>query len=120
MAVRRVPVLPLPLASALSFSLLSATVNLYGLASSGGGRVRDLRIIRLARRVADQLDWNLLASVPAWVHDERNLRSIGDVALLFASAAVTTFIVLFPIAAMVAFATARLKRGSAIAVSLVA
>ncbi|HEX3578495.1 MAG TPA: sulfatase, partial [Thermoanaerobaculia bacterium] len=112
------PVLPLPLASAVSFSLLSAAVNLYGLA--GAGRVRDLRIIRLARRVADQLDWNLLASAPAWWHTERNLRSIGDVALLFASAAVATFLVLFPIAAVIEFAARRLKRGSAIAVSLVA
>jgi len=118
MAVRRVPVLPLPLASAVSFSLLSATVNLYGLA--GAGRVRDLRIIRLARRVADQLDWNLLASAPTWVHAERNLRSIGDVALLFASAAVATFLVLFPIAIAVEFAARRLTRGGAIAVSIVA
>jgi arylsulfatase A-like enzyme len=120
MAVRRVPVLPLPLASAVSFSLLSATVNLYLLAGSGSGRVRDLRIIRLARRVADQLDWNLLASAPAWVHAERNLRSIGDVALLFASAAVATFLVLLPIAVAVEFAARRSKRGSAIAVSFVA
>ncbi len=117
MAVRRMPALPLPLASSVSFSLLSAVVNLYAL--GGAGRVRDLRIIRLARRVADQLDWNLLASAPGWVHPERSLRSIGDVALLFAVAAMATFCVLFPIAIAVRLATRRLKRGDAIAVSLV-
>jgi arylsulfatase A-like enzyme len=114
------PVLPLPLASSVSFSLLSAAVNLYVLAGSGAGRVRDLRIIRLARRVADQLDWNLLASAPAWVHAERSLRSIGDMALLFASAAVATFIVLLPIALVAGFAARRITRGGAIAVSFVA
>jgi arylsulfatase A-like enzyme len=117
MAVRRMPVLPLPFASSISFSFLSAAINLYAL--GGAGRVRDLRIIRLARRVADQLDWNLLASAPGWVHPERSLRSIGDVALLFAVAAMATFCVLFPIAIAVTFATRRLKRGNAIAVSLV-
>jgi len=114
------PVLPLPLASSISFSLLSATVNLYALSGSGAGRVRDLRIVRLARRVADQLDWNLLASAPAWVHAERSLRSIGDVALFFASAAVATFVVLFPIALIAGFAARRVKRGDAIAVAVVA
>ncbi|MBV8546940.1 MAG: sulfatase [Acidobacteria bacterium] len=113
------PVLPLPFASSVSFSLFSAAVNLYALGGSGAGRVRDLRIIRLARRVADQLDWNLLASAPAWVHPERSLRSIGDVALLFAVAATATFCVLFPIAVAVSFAARRLPRGSAIAVSIV-
>ena len=117
MAVRRMPVLPLPFSSSVSFSLLSAVLNLYALGSSG--RVRDLRIIRLARRVADQLDWNLLASAPGWVHAERSLRSIGDVALLFFVAAVATFCVLFPIAIVVNFAARRFPRGDAIAVSLV-
>lgn len=118
MAVRRMPVLPLPFASSVSFSLVGAIVNLYAL--GGSGRVRDLRIIRLARRVADQLDWNLLASAPAWVHAERSLRSIGDAALLFAAAAIAMFCVLFPIAFIATFALRRLKRGDAIAVSLVA
>src|SRR5258705_115261 len=68
MAAPRTHVLPLPLATSITFSLFSALINLLALASSGGGRVRDLRIIRLARRVADHLDWNLLASVPPWVH----------------------------------------------------
>jgi hypothetical protein len=114
------PVLPLPLASSISFSLLSAIMNLYALAGSGGGRVRDLRVIRLLRRVADQLDWNLLAAAPGWVHAERSLRSTGDAALLFVAAAIATFFVLLPIALVVGIASRRAKRGNAIAVSLVA
>ena len=114
MAVRRMPVLPLPLASSISFSLLSATINLYSLAGSGAGRVRDLRILRLARRVADQLDWNLIASLPAWVHVERSLHSVADAALLFVSAAAASFCVLLPIAIVAGFATRRLKQGEAV------
>ena len=118
MAVRRMPVLPLPLASAVSFSLLSATVNLFSL--SGDARVRDLRIIRLLRRVADQLDWNLLAAAPAWMHAERSLRSIGDTALLFVCAAIAMSCVLFPVALLFSIVLRRLRSGDAIAVSLLA
>ena len=46
-----------------TLALFSALINLIALTSSGSGRVRDLRIIRLARRVADRFNWNLLASV---------------------------------------------------------
>jgi hypothetical protein len=118
MAVRRVPVLPLPLASSISFSLFSAAVNLYALAGSNAGRVRDLRIIRLVRRVADQLDWNLLASMPAWVHAERSLGSIADASLLFICAAIASFCVLFPLAILFGFVTKKARRGSAITVAL--
>jgi arylsulfatase A-like enzyme len=99
MAVRRS--LSLPVATSVTFSLLSAAGNLCALAASGGGRIRDLRIIRLARRVADQFDWNLLASMPSWVHTERTLRSIGDCALLFACAAIGSFLILFPLAMLI-------------------
>jgi arylsulfatase A-like enzyme len=112
------PVLPLPFSSSVSFSLLSAALNLYAL--GGAGRARDLRIIRLARRVADQLDWNLLASAPGWVHPERSLRSVGDVALLLAFATIATFCVLFPIAIAVNFAARRLPRGEAVTAAVVA
>jgi len=116
--VRRMPVLPLPLSSSISFSLLSALVNLYALMGSGAARARDLRIIRLARRVADQLDWNLLASAPAWVHTERSLGSVADVALLFATGTIATFCILFPLAMLIGFATQRMRPEKSAAISV--
>jgi arylsulfatase A-like enzyme len=98
MASQRTRALPLSLATSITYSLFSALINLLALASSGSGRVRDLRIIRLARRVADQFNWNLLANVPAWVHTERDLTSPAACVLLFACAAIASFIVLFPLA----------------------
>jgi arylsulfatase A-like enzyme len=110
MAALRKQVLPLPLVTSITFSLFSAAVNLCALAATGGGRVRDLRIVRLIRRVADQFDWNLLAGAPAWVHAERMSMTASDCALLFACAAVATFVLLFPLALLFQMLTPRLAR----------
>lgn len=101
MAFPRVRALPLPLAISITYSLFSALINLFALASSGSGRIRDLRTIRLARRVADQFNWNLLASAPSWVHTERDLSSPAACVLLFACAAVASFLILFPLSILI-------------------
>jgi len=106
----RTRALPLSLATSITYSLLSALINLIALTSSGSGRVRDLRIIRLARRVADHVNWNLLASVPSWVHAERDLRSPAACVLLLACAAVASFLVLFPLAILFGRIAPRLSR----------
>ena len=78
---------------------LIAGANVWILAASaGGGRIRDLRVIRLVRRVADQLDWNLLAGAPAWIHTERRVAVATDCAILFAAAAIVALAILFPLA----------------------
>src|ERR1700756_4749044 len=110
MASPRTHVLPVPLATSITFSLFSALINLSTLSVSGSGRVRDLRILRLVRRVAGQFDWNLLAHVPAWVHTERDLRSVAECALLFVCAAIASFAVLFPLAILFRLIARRLAR----------
>jgi len=98
MAAPRASVLTWPFSTSITLSLFSAAGNLIALAGAGGGRVRDLRIMRLVRRIADQLDWNLLAGAPSWVHAERDLKSVSECALLFLCAAIASFLVLFPMA----------------------
>src|ERR1700759_2493309 len=98
MASQRTRALPLSLATSVIYSLFSALINLIALTSSGSGRVRDLRIIRLARRVADLFNWNLLANVPSWVHAERDLTSAASCVLLLICAAIASFLILFPLA----------------------
>jgi arylsulfatase A-like enzyme len=110
MSSQRTPVLPWWLATSITFSLFSALINLFALATSGNGRVRDLRIIRLARRVADQFDWNVLGSMPAWVHTERDLTSMAECALLFVCAAIASFVVLGPLAVLFQAVARRLGR----------
>jgi arylsulfatase A-like enzyme len=110
MALQRTRTVPLPLATSITYSLFSALINLIALASSGSGRVRDLRIIRLARRVADQFNWNLLASMPSWVHTERDLRSPAACVLLLVCAAVASFVILFPLAILFGKIASRLSR----------
>lgn len=105
--------LPFPLSISITYSLFSALINLFALASSGSGRIRDLRIIRLARRVADQFNWNLLASMPSWVHTERDLRSPAPCALLFVCAAVASFLILFPLSILFGKITSHLDRKQA-------
>ena len=97
-----------PLARAAALAAFTAAANVVGLAAgSGGGRIRDLRVLRLLRRLADQLDWNMLAGAPSWVHAGRSTNNIADCAILFASAAAIAFLVLAPLALLFRFAGRR-------------
>jgi arylsulfatase A-like enzyme len=91
------PVLPYPVAHALVASLICAGGNLAALAGAGGGRIRDLRILRIARRVTDQFDWNLLSALPAPVHSDRVLATVSGSAQLFVAACVAALVLLLPL-----------------------
>ncbi|MCU1246190.1 MAG: putative Arylsulfatase [Acidobacteria bacterium] len=109
---RRLWAPPVAVAISLLLSLLVAAANLYNLAASTGeGRVRDLRIVRLVRHVADDVDVNLLSAAPAWVHTERDLTKPAAAALLFACAALLSFLLLLPLALLTARGVRRLTRG---------
>lgn len=109
MAVRR------PLAAALVSSVVVAAINVYALLAAGDGRIRDLRVLRLARRAADLIDWNLFAAAPSAFHAERDLTTFGGKALLFASAAMAAFVLLLLFAVPLRFAKSRLTTAAALA-----
>jgi arylsulfatase A-like enzyme len=112
MRARRLWALPVAVAISLLLSLLVGAANLYTLAASAGeGRVRDLRILRLIRHAADDVNVNLLAAAPAWVHTERDLTRPADGALLFACGALLAFLLLLPLALLVAATLRRFTRG---------
>ena len=98
----------------LPFALFTAIINIASLAAtSGGARIRDLRVLRLARRLADQFDWNMLAAAPHWLHSERNLGSLADLTIFFASAAASSLLLLFPVALLLEIVMPRVSsRGS--------
>jgi len=108
MAVRR------PFAASLVASLFVAAINVYSLLPGGDARIRDLRILRLARRGADLIDWNFLAAVPAAFQTQRDLTASGS-ALLFACAAIAAFVMLLPFAMPLAFARSRVATAAAFA-----
>jgi arylsulfatase A-like enzyme len=104
--------LPVAVAICLLLSLIVGAANLYTLAASAGeGRVRDLRILRLIRHAADDVNLNLLSAAPAWVHTERDLTRPADGALLFSCAALLSFLLLLPLALLTAATVRRLARG---------
>lgn len=98
MSGRRAPLLRLGLATTLPLSLLVATGNLAVLADrSHFARIRDLRVFRLIRKLADSLDWNLLASAPRWVHAELDLTHPTAWIPLFAAAMILASLMLLPL-----------------------
>lgn len=106
-----------PSARSLTLAVFTAAANVVALAAAaGGGRIRDLRVVRLLRRLCDQFDWNVLASAPPWVHVQRSVTSPADAAILFAAASLVSLAVLLPVALLVHRAGTRL----ALAVPLMA
>ena len=101
--------------SSLLASLFVALVNVYTLAGSGNARIRDLRVLRLARRAADLIDWNALAAAPQAIHAERDLTTLAGCALLFACAAIAAFVMLLPFALPLQFAKSRIAVAASLA-----
>lgn len=106
-----------PSARSLTLAVFTAAANVIALAAAaGGGRIRDLRVVRLLRRLCDQFDWNVLASAPPWIHAQRSVTSPADAAILFAVAALVSLAVLLPVSLLVHRAGTR----AALAVPLMA
>jgi arylsulfatase A-like enzyme len=106
-----------PSARSLTLAALTAVANVAALAAAaGGGRIRDLRVVRLLRRLCDQFDWNVLASAPPWVHVQRSVTAPADAAILFAAAALVSVAVLLPVSLLASRAGTR----AALAIPLMA
>ncbi len=93
-----------------SLPLLGALAAGADIAAIGDGawRIRDLHLMRLFRGVADQLEWNVIAEGPRWMHTIHE-NSVANVALLFASAAVAMVVALLPVACVVAHFGRRIR-----------
>lgn len=107
------------LAVTLPLSLVVAAGNLATLTDHGRyARIRDLRVLRLLRRIADLAGWNFLASAPRWVHAELDLGHGSAWIPLAAAAAVAGIALLLPIVALAAALPPRFRRPAAVVAPL--